>query len=150
MGIITDIQRFSLHDGPGIRTTVFFKGCNMACDWCHNPETIHFKKELLFYSDNCINCGRCIGVCPTSAITEENSNMIFDRELCNGCMMCAAVCFPEAFIVSGKDMTIEEIMKEILQNSVWTEPLRLWQILSQKCSRVMATQHLFNLNLTPI
>ena len=79
-GLITDIQRFSLNDGPGIRTTVFFKGCNMRCEWCHNPETISYKKEIMLYESKCIGCGKCFEVCPLGLHKIEDGKHIIDRE----------------------------------------------------------------------
>jgi len=92
MGIITDIQRFSLNDGPGIRTTVFFKGCNMACDWCHNPEALSGKPELLRYPQKCIHCGACE--------TDEN-----------------AVCYSGARVWAGRRVSAAEVMEEVLQDT---------------------------------
>lgn len=115
-GIITDIQRFSLNDGPGIRTTVFLKGCNMACAWCHNPETINIMPQLMYYRENCINCLKCVEVCPTGAQNKVEDTHMFSRELCINCGKCAKVCFPGALVMSGKEMEIEDVMDEILQD----------------------------------
>ena len=112
--LITDIQRFSLNDGDGIRTTVFFKGCNMNCSWCHNPETISGKKELMFYRTKCIGCGKCFEVCSCHKIVENEH--IIDRSACTNCGRCANVCYAEALAMCGKAMTVEEIMKEIRQD----------------------------------
>lgn len=116
MDLITDIQRFSLNDGPGIRTTVFFKGCNMRCTWCHNPETLSFKPQLLFYPEKCIYCGKCFHICPTKAHKIEKDYHVLDRSLCVNCGKCAEFCYPEALVMSGKKMTVEEIMAEIRQD----------------------------------
>lgn len=115
-GIITDIQRFSLHDGPGIRTTVFFKGCNMACAWCHNPETINNKPQLMYYNNNCINCFKCLNICPTKALKQMENKHVFIRELCNNCGKCTEVCYPGALVLSGKKMELDEVMDEIMQD----------------------------------
>jgi len=113
---ITDIQRFSLRDGDGIRTTVFFKGCNMKCPWCHNPETISHDPELMFYESKCIGCGKCFEACPTGAHKTEDGKHFIDRALCTNCGKCASVCYAEALTMCGKEMTADEIMAEICQD----------------------------------
>jgi len=118
-GMITDIQRFSLNDGPGIRTTVFFKGCNMKCAWCHNPETISKKNELHFYAAKCIGCGRCFEICPQKAHVIVNGVHKIDRNLCIGCGQCAETCYAEALIMSGKAVSAQDVMKEILQDKAY-------------------------------
>lgn len=77
MGVLTAIQRFSLHDGPGIRSTVFFKGCNMRCAWCHNPETLSPAPEVLYYESKCVGCGACAAVCPSHTVV--GGKMVYDR-----------------------------------------------------------------------
>lgn len=120
-GLVTQIQRFSLQDGPGIRTTVFLKGCNMRCDWCHNPETLSFEKELMFYENKCIGCGQCFQVCPTGAQKAENGRHIIDRTLCGRCGRCAEECFAGALVLCGQSMDTEEVMREILQDKAYYE-----------------------------
>ncbi len=115
-GIITDIQRFSLHDGPGIRTTVFLKGCNMACPWCHNPETINPAPQMIYYENNCIGCLKCVEVCPTGAQKQSVAGHIYDRQLCSNCGKCSEICFPGAMVLTGKPLTIEDVMDEVLQD----------------------------------
>jgi len=123
-GIVTEIQRFSLHDGPGIRSTVFLKGCNMRCAWCHNPETFSGASQLHVYADKCIGCeqpgfrmcGHCTEVCPTGAQRMEDGAHIYDASLCNTCGKCADVCFSGALALSGREMTPEQVMAEILQD----------------------------------
>lgn len=115
-GIVTDIQRFSLKDGPGIRTTVFLQGCNMACAWCHNPETISCKPQLLFYERNCIQCGKCMEVCPEKALHIAENRIRVDRGACVRCGRCTRVCFPGALVMSGKTMDTDEVMDEIMQD----------------------------------
>ena len=83
--LVTNIQRYSIHDGDGIRTTVFFKGCTMACRWCHNPETQEFSAEPMRNGDRCGGCGRCAEVCPEHAISMENGVSVTDREACTRC-----------------------------------------------------------------
>lgn len=110
--LIFDIQRFCVYDGPGIRTTVFFKGCNMHCAWCHNPESFSAAPELLFRTDKCTACGAC-AVCPNGAHTFENGMHRFDRTRCTGCGLCTAQCLNEALDISGKPMTADEVMTVI-------------------------------------
>ena len=117
--LITDIQRFSLNDGPGIRTTVFFKGCNMRCAWCHNPETLSMSQDLMFYPSKCIGCGKCFDTCPVHAHKFENGVHIIDREICAKCGKCADICYAEAPMMSGKEMTVEQIMSEIRQDKAY-------------------------------
>ncbi len=120
-GILTGIQRFSLHDGPGIRTTVFFQGCNMRCAWCHNPETISLKPKLMVYPLKCIGCGQCASVCPTGAQRMENGVHTFDRAACIDCGKCAVGCFSEALVMSGREYSIEEVLSEVVQDRIYYE-----------------------------
>lgn len=117
--LVTDIQRFSLNDGPGIRTTVFFKGCNMHCTWCHNPETLSFDRDLMFYPSKCIGCGKCFSVCPEGAHRMENGVHVIDRKRCQKCGRCAEVCYAEALAMSGREMSVEEILREVRQDKAY-------------------------------
>ena len=118
-GMVTEIQRFSLNDGPGIRTTVFLKGCNMRCAWCHNPETISGKRELHFYPQKCIGCYRCISVCPSKAHKLIGGEHRIFRNLCTHCGKCAAVCYAQALEMSGKPLSVEEVMAEVVQDKAY-------------------------------
>jgi len=120
-GIITQIQRFSVHDGPGIRTTVFLKGCNLRCFWCHNPETQNPQTELQLFLDQCIGCGACFEVCPNDAHVLENGHREFHRELCVGCGKCAEECYAEALVLVGERMTAEEVVEEVLRDRSFYE-----------------------------
>lgn len=113
-GIITEIERFALHDGPGIRTTVFFKGCNMRCAWCHNPETLSERRELHYYAGKCIGCYKCVYACPSKAHKRINNEHRFFPNLCVRCGKCAGICYAGAMAVSGTPITVEDAMKEIL------------------------------------
>lgn len=110
-GTIFNIQRFSIHDGPGIRTTVFMKGCNLRCFWCHNPESILKRPQIQYFEKKCIGCRSCV-ICPRSAhgFTDGHS---FDRSVCIDCGRCADVCFSEALVLTGKEYTVTELLKEI-------------------------------------
>ena len=118
---IFEIKRFAVHDGDGIRTTVFFKGCSLKCVWCHNPEGIDFKPELAYYENKCINCGECIRVCPNNAHTIENGIHIFNREKCTGCGNCAEVCLGNALTLYGEEVTEDELLPKLLEDKEFYE-----------------------------
>lgn len=109
---VTEIQRFCMHDGAGIRTVVFFKGCPLRCQWCHNPETQELGQEMLYYKDKCISCGGCASVCPEEAHSVSDIHH-FDRTKCVSCEMCSKVCPSGAMTPAKRDMSIEEIFAEI-------------------------------------
>jgi glycyl-radical enzyme activating protein len=115
-GIITDIQRFCVHDGPGIRTTVFCKGCNLRCGWCHNPETISSQAELQVYPGKCIACGACLTACPQGAHSAVDGKKQFDRTLCTACGTCARTCYAEALKLVGRQVTAQEVLAEVLED----------------------------------
>lgn len=115
-GIVFNMQRFSVHDGDGIRTIVFLKGCPLRCTWCSNPESQSLKPVLMYQEKDCIHCGRCIGVCKQGAISPENKGMI-DRTKCIGCGECAAVCPTGALQIKGKTMTVAEVVKELKKDA---------------------------------
>jgi pyruvate formate lyase activating enzyme len=110
--LIFDIQRFSIHDGPGIRTTIFLKGCNLECPWCQNPESISLKPEIAFYPDKCILSKDCLSVCEENAIIFENNKRI-DHDRCTGCGKCTEACVSNALKLIGKDQTVNEVLEEI-------------------------------------
>ena len=110
---VTDIQRFCMHDGPGVRTTVFLKGCPLRCAWCHNPETQKTEQELLFYTAKCIGCGACAKVCPSGAHQMSEEGHTFLRERCTLCKRCCLVCPTEAMKLCGALYTVEEILAEV-------------------------------------
>ena len=118
-GLIFNIQRFSIHDGPGIRTTVFLKGCSMKCFWCHNPEGRQQRAEIQYFPEKCISCGECVQACPNQAHIIKNNNHIFIRDLCQGAGECVKVCYSEALDLAGKNMSVDEVMDEIMRDSIF-------------------------------
>lgn len=120
-GTIFNIQSFSLHDGPGIRTTVFFKGCPLKCLWCHNPESHRAAQELLFYTERCTGCGKCVRVCPEGGVTLIDGRAVTDRKKCIGCGHCVTVCPAGAREISGKMVTVEEVMEVIEKDRMFYE-----------------------------
>ena len=91
-GVLENIQHYCIHDGPGIRTVVFLKGCPLRCRWCSNPTTQEHKPELLYHADKCFSCGHCAEICPQRAVSREDEAVLFDRALCDGCGLCAKGC----------------------------------------------------------
>jgi len=110
---ISHIQRFSIHDGPGIRTTVFLKGCNLRCRWCHNPESISAAPQLQFFPLRCIGCGACAEACPNGVHAATADGHRLDRSRCTVCGACAAGCYAGALTVVGRDMTVEEVLEAV-------------------------------------
>ena len=115
MGTIYNIQRFSLHDGPGIRTTVFLKGCPLRCLWCHNPESQLVRPQLSLLADKCLGCGRCIDVCDVHSIVDGRHAIDYGR--CVGCGRCADVCVAGALEIMGRGADAAEILDEVLRDS---------------------------------
>ena len=115
-GKIFNIQRFSTHDGPGIRTTVFMKGCALRCFWCQNPESQRIEPELLHNAEDCVACGRCASVCRIGAVKQGTAKAEVDRSRCTGCGDCIAACPEDSFSVAGKDMTVDEVLSELLKD----------------------------------
>jgi len=112
-GIIFDIKKFSIHDGPGIRTTVFLKGCPLSCWWCHNPESQTPQPELVFRESRCIRCGACLDVCDQGAISWDGDVIATDGGKCTICGDCVEVCYAEAREMVGQEMTVAQVMEEI-------------------------------------
>lgn len=117
---ITEIQRFCMHDGPGLRTTVFLKGCPLRCEWCHNPETQNIASELLFYPNKCIGCNLCIASCASGAHVIGEKRFL-DRKKCTSCFTCAQNCPSGALEICGKEMSIEDILSTVERDIAFYE-----------------------------
>ena len=118
---VFEIKRFAVHDGDGIRTTVFLKGCTLKCVWCHNPEGIGFEPQLALYEEKCINCGGCVKVCPQKAHKIENGKHVFERKECISCGKCEDACFSGALSLYGKEMFVDELMSILLEDKDFYE-----------------------------
>lgn len=115
-GTVFNVQRFSIHDGPGIRTTVFLKGCNNRCSWCHNPESLRIQPQIQTYWNKCIGCGSCFSACPNGCHKIEDANRIFQREDCKGCGTCVDSCFANALVLCGEERSAQQVVQEVLQD----------------------------------
>ena len=111
--LIFDIKRYAINDGPGIRVTIFLKGCSLNCKWCHNPESIPVKQQKMYSSDKCIGSAECIKHCPNDALTLTPQGIVTDTDLCQMCGKCAEVCPTKAIEMAGELMTVEQVMVEI-------------------------------------
>jgi pyruvate formate lyase activating enzyme len=121
-GRIFDIKKYSIHDGPGIRTTVFFKGCPLGCLWCHNPEGIDMAPELMHWPSRCSRCYACISACPPGAISKDGSGaVVIDKNTCDLCGKCAEACLYDAMQVVGKETTVDDLVREIEKDRVFYE-----------------------------
>lgn len=123
-GVVLNIQHFCTHDGPGIRTNVFLKGCSLRCKWCCNPESIHPKPELAYNLKKCIGekeCGLCLKECPEMAISvmPSDGKVRIDWDLCTNCGKCVPVCPPEALYLFGREMTVDEVLAEVEQDGTF-------------------------------
>lgn len=121
MPYITNIQKYSIHDGDGIRTTVFFKGCPLNCQWCHNPETQAFQKQLLIDLEKCTGCGACVVSCPNNAIEMMEGRMVTDQEKCIVCGECTTFCLSNIREITGKEYTVRELVKELMKDEMFYE-----------------------------
>lgn len=120
-GLIFDIQRFSIHDGPGIRTTVFLKGCPLRCFWCHNPEGLRMTAEIRFLPERCIACGACVTACEHGGQQLDARGRRYVRELCVACAACVEACTAEALILAGRRLTAGEVVDEVLRDRIFYE-----------------------------
>lgn len=120
-GMVFNIQHYSIHDGPGIRTTVFFKGCPLRCFWCQNPESQATRPELFFDTDKCKGCGSCVEACPEHAITLHDGRSWTNRDLCRGAGKCAEVCPNEARNLMGSEMSVDDVLKDVNADAIFYE-----------------------------
>ena len=121
-GVITHIQRFSVHDGPGIRTTVFLKGCQMCCPWCHNPETYRRQPEIQVFPGRCIGCRACVEACPQAAHEFVEGNHVFHRDRCVACGACVETCYARSLVRVGETRTAESVVAEVLSDRPFYHP----------------------------
>ncbi len=115
-GVLFDIKRFAVHDGPGVRTTLFLKGCPLRCRWCHNPEGMAAGPELAYYSQKCRHCGECVTVCPQGAHRWVDDGHVYEREQCHACGQCAAACLGRALKGFGREVSVEEARQIVLED----------------------------------
>lgn len=118
---IMAIKNFAVHDGPGIRTTLFLKGCPLRCLWCHNPEGMSGEKQLAYYAHKCISCGECVKVCPSGAHRIENSSHVLDRSRCLVCGKCEEHCLGDALKLFGREMTVDEAVRVLSKDKIFYE-----------------------------
>ena len=118
-GEIFDIKKYAIHDGPGIRTTVFFKGCPLSCWWCHNPESLGTVPQRLYRRERCIGCQECLTACSNGAIREFEGQLQWAADACNYCRSCAKACPAEAVEFIGQTMTVDEIVTEITKDTLF-------------------------------
>ena len=117
-GIIFNIQKFSVNDGPGIRTTVFLKGCPLNCIWCHNPESKSVKPQIFYDAEKCLMCGKCASVCPTQSHTFSEKHF-YNRDTCTVCGKCADMCIAQAMDTAGYEVSVEEVMHDVLKDKAF-------------------------------
>lgn len=118
-GIVFNIQHYCVHDGPGIRTNVFLKGCPLRCQWCSNPESNSVQPQLMFTADKCVGCMACVTACPVRAPIPTDGKVRQNRSRCNGCGSCTAVCPVQAREITGKTMTVDEVMAEVRMDALF-------------------------------
>ena len=121
-GRIFDIKRYSIHDGPGIRTTVFLKGCGLRCQWCHNPESVDPGPDLMHWPSRCVRCYSCVQACPLGAIAKDAAGSVaIDRAKCDLCGRCAEACLYDAMQIVGREMSVEEVLAEVEKDRIFYE-----------------------------
>lgn len=119
-GIIFDIKKFAVHDGPGIRSTVFFKGCPLRCLWCHNPEGISSAPEIMVFAGRCLkDCRDCLAACPKNALNKKGRRIILDRVICDGCGACSRACPAEALKLAGRLVTADQALEQLAKDSAF-------------------------------
>lgn len=152
-GTVFNIQRMSIQDSPGIRTTVFLKGCSLRCFWCHNPESLALTPQIAVYPDKCIGCGACVNICPVGARRlSPDLGLLYDRESCTGCGACARVCYAGSIELFGRSMTPDQVCREVSRDRAFYageggvtfsggEPLLQWRFTAA-CARLCREQGL--------
>ena len=140
-GLVFNVQKYSIHDGPGIRTTVFLKGCPLSCAWCHNPESQSRESFVYYDRDRCLGCEACVRACPSGALSRDATGIVTNAELCQRHATCAEVCPAEARRLIGRTVTVADLMTEIDQDAPFYqesgggvtfsggEPLLQWKFL---------------------
>ncbi len=118
-GVIFNLKHYSIHDGPGIRTTVFFKGCPLECFWCQNPESQNLKPVIFFNAEKCTGCGMCVDVCPEDAIRIKDNRSVTDRKLCKGLGKCAEICPNDARNLMGRYVTAGEVFNDVNSDAIF-------------------------------
>lgn len=118
---ILEIQRMSTEDGPGIRTTVFFKGCSLKCKWCHNPESISLQPQIHWIGSRCLGCKTCISVCPSHSLSLTEAGMEINRATCDGCGICAKECPSTAMELLGKEWSLDDLTNEVVKDKAYFE-----------------------------
>jgi len=121
LGTILEISRMSTEDGPGLRTTVFFKGCSLACAWCHNPESISFKPQVHWLGAGCIGCGICVQTCRDNALAQTDEGILINRELCTGCGLCTEECPSTAMELLGRKWHVQDLADELVRDRAYFE-----------------------------
>jgi len=119
MGIVFDLRRYSIHDGPGIRTTIFFKGCPLRCWWCHNPEGQSPTIEVIFRPNRCIHCGACLIACAHGAISPDGEEPLPDRDKCQRCGACVVACYAEARQVVGRELSVAQVLAAVQRDTAF-------------------------------